>query len=140
MAKYTCSKCGWAYNGRIQPQRCPKCYATTFIEQNGTSNSTSANVTYNRSSIKQEVGMKPSSNNHIERNAQKNKPLMQGVSVVSVNVVAEQDIARLVQQEVNKEIAKLNAQGKRVINVSAGSTAKNIIGMKHHITILWESV
>ena len=38
----------------------------------------------------------------------------QGVSVVAINVVSEGDIAPMVQQEVSKEISKLNAQGKRI--------------------------
>ena len=68
----------------------------------------------------------------------KSNNCVQGVSVISINVVSEQDIARDVQQAINKEITKLNAQGKRVINISAGTAVKNIIGMKHHIVILWE--
>lgn len=67
-----------------------------------------------------------------------NNIIKQGVSIVSTNVVSEQDIAMMVEQEVSKEITRLNAQGKRVINISVGSAVKSVLGVKHHIALLWE--
>lgn len=137
MAKWACSKCNYVHIGYKPPWRCPDCHTTNFIEIKETVKSRPVGVTNSNNSIKQEAEIKQSSKN-IVGNVQSNKPIMQGVSVVSTNVVSEQDIARAVQETVNKEIAKLNAQGKRVLNVSVGSAVKNVIGMKHHIVILWE--
>ena len=66
------------------------------------------------------------------------KSIKQGVSIVPTNVVSEQDIAWAVQDAVSKEITRLNAQGKRVINISVGSAVKSVLGVKHHIALLWE--
>ncbi len=67
-----------------------------------------------------------------------NRLIKQGVSVDATNVISEQEIAQTVQAAVSKEIARLNAQGKRVINVSAGSAVKTVLGVKHHVVLLWE--
>ena len=53
-------------------------------------------------------------------------------------VTSENEIARMVQADVSKEIEKLNSEGKRVISISAGTAVKSVLGVRHHVTLLWE--
>ena len=124
MAKWKCSACGYTCDGNNPPRRCPMCKSLSekFISLGGAKSPVSA----------------PSKGVAQKETPPKKERRIQGVSVVSTNVVSEQEIAMAVQQAVNNEINNLNYQGKRVINVSVGSAVKNVIGMKHHIVILWE--
>lgn len=127
MSKWACRACGYTYRGNNPPKKCPICHASA-IYNTETEEPKPVNVTNNQTP-KNTVG-----------NTQSNRPIMQGVSVVAINVMSENEIASMVQQEVSKEIAKLNAQGKRVVNVSSGSAVKNVLGVKHHVILLWEKI
>ena len=125
MAEWVCSECGYAHKGDTAPYKCPQCGVPSwkFNVKKDSVASTSASI----STIQGEI-------------PQKSKGIVQGVSVVPIVVVAEEEIAIMTQKEVSKEIAKLNAEGKRVINVSAGTAVKSLLGVRHHIVLLWESV
>ena len=125
--KWQCSACGYTCVSNNPPRRCPLCKSPSekFTALGG---------------VKKPSASAPSKGVVQQKATSKKENLVQGISVVSIDVVSEQEIAIKVEQAVNKEITKLNAQGKRVINVSAGSAVKNFIGMKHHVVILWEYV
>ena len=126
MAKWECSVCGFIYDGDTPPERCPICKvpADKFTKLGGPTSYVSAPA----KGVAQQTAT-----------PRKGNPV-QGVSVIAINVMSENEIARMVEQEVTKEIQKLDAQGKRVVNVSSGSAVKNVIGVKHHVVLLWEYV
>lgn len=68
------------------------------------------------------------------------KAIEQDVLVVETNAYDERDVSKSIQENITKAIKQLNAEGKRVINISSGPDIKVIFGVKHITYILWEEV
>ena len=64
--------------------------------------------------------------------------MKQGANTIAIKVNSELELAVTFENCFNNAIAKLNEQGKRVINIVSSGSAQSVFGVIHIFTILWE--